>query len=76
MSIPSTSAAHDPGLPSKVGYSIGEAVAASGLSRSMIYLLIRDGKLVARKCGARTIIEASELRLCLANLPRAGEQAA
>ena len=73
MSIESTGRSRDPGFTGKkLGYSIAEAVAASGLSRSMIYLLIRDGKLIARKCRNRTIITGPELAECLANLPVAG----
>jgi hypothetical protein len=69
MSIQSAGASNDPGVPGKVAYTILEACAASGLSRSMLYLEIKIGNLVARKAGARTIIEDVELRRYIANLP-------
>ncbi|MDE2165521.1 MAG: helix-turn-helix domain-containing protein [Alphaproteobacteria bacterium] len=55
----------------KVSYSIPEAVDATGLSRSTLYEALRDGKLVARKCGARTVIEEIELRRFINALPKA-----
>ena len=56
----------------KVAYSIREAAAASSLSRAFLYEAIRDGWLVARKCGSRTIIEDAELRRFIASLPVMG----
>ena len=41
---------------SKVAFTIKEAVRASGLSRSLLYVAISRGALQARKCGARTLI--------------------
>lgn len=55
--------------PAPVAYSIKGTKRASGLSRSMIYRLIQTGQLVARKCGARTIVMDDDLRRCLAALP-------
>jgi hypothetical protein len=54
----------------KLAHTIPEAVLASGLSRSMLYLAISRGTLHARKCGARTLILDTELRRFLRNLPR------
>ena len=54
----------------KVAYTVPEAVLASGLSRSMLYVAMRCGDLRARKCGSRTVILDSELRRFLRNLPR------
>jgi len=54
----------------KIAYSIREAAAASSLSRAFLYVAIKDGRLVARKCGARTIIETPELRRFIASLPK------
>ncbi len=54
----------------KIAHTIPEAVQASGLSRSMLYLAIGCGKLHARKCGARTVILDSDLRQFLRGLPR------
>jgi hypothetical protein len=53
----------------KLAHTIPEAVRASGLSRSMIYLAIRRGALRARKCGARTLILDPDLRRFLRGLP-------
>jgi hypothetical protein len=55
---------------SKIAYTISEAVQASGLSRSMLYVAIGHGELRARKCGARTLILDSDLRKFLQKLPR------
>jgi len=59
----------------KIAYTIPEAVVASGLSRSMLYLAIGRRELSARKCGARTLILESDLRRFLRGLPKlaAGE---
>jgi hypothetical protein len=53
----------------KLAHTIPEAVLASGLSRSMLYLEIRRGALRARKCGARTLILDLDLRRFLRGLP-------
>ena len=60
----------DRGL-SAVGYSVAGAVLASGLPRTKIFALIRDGHLDARKCGRRTVIIAGSLRSYLDHLPPA-----
>jgi excisionase family DNA binding protein len=46
----------------KLGYSVVEAARLSGLSRSLIYSQLKEGTLVARKLGRRTIITHEELR--------------
>ena len=48
--------------------TVPEAVRASGLSRTAIYLAMREG-LPARKSGKRTLILAKDLEAYLANLP-------
>ena len=73
MSIASTASAGDQrkiGTRPKIAHTIPEAVLASGLSRSMLYLAIGCGKLLARKCRARTVILDSDLRQFLRGLPR------
>lgn len=55
----------------KVSYSIPQAVDATGLSRSTLYEALKNGQLVARKCGARTVIEETELRRFVNALPKA-----
>jgi hypothetical protein len=54
--------ARAPPVIGKLAYSIREAVRASGISRSALYLAIGRGALVAKKCGARTLILDSDLR--------------
>ena len=54
----------------KVAFTIKEAVHASGLSRSLLYIAIGRGALRARKFGARTVILDSDLRRFLRSLPR------
>ena len=56
---------------SKVAFTIKEAVRASGLSRSLLYVAISRGALKARKCGARTLILDTDLRRFLRSLPHA-----
>lgn len=56
----------------KLGLTVDELVAASGLGRTSVYAEIRDGRLVARKCGKRTIILASDAKAWLQGLPRLG----
>ena len=53
-------------------HSIAETCALTGLGRDTVYTAIRDGHLVARKLGRRTIITDDDLRQFLAGLPRAG----
>lgn len=53
-------------------YSITETCGLTGLGRDTVYAAIRDGHLVARKLGRRTLITDDDLRVFLAGLPRAG----
>jgi hypothetical protein len=54
----------------RIAFTLKEAAAASGLSRSLLYIEIARGALTARKCGARTLILEPELRRFLRSLPR------
>jgi excisionase family DNA binding protein len=56
---------------SRRAHSIAETCALTGLGRDAVYTAIRDGRLVARKLGRRTIITDDDLRQFLAGLPRA-----
>lgn len=58
-----------------IALTVPEVVQASGLARSRIYEALRDGKLVARKAGRRTLIMVADLETYLADLPtyQAGE---
>ena len=51
------------------GISIKAACERTGLGRTSLYAAIRDGKLIARKFGRRTIILATDLDRFLAALP-------
>jgi hypothetical protein len=54
----------------KLAYTVPEAVAASGQSRTSIYAAFKSGALIGRKRGARTIVLAADLRAWLESLPR------
>jgi len=58
-------------LIAPISFSIKGAVAASGFSRSRIFELIRDQKIVAVKDGSKTLIIADSLRECVKSLPPA-----
>ncbi|HEY8127643.1 MAG TPA: helix-turn-helix domain-containing protein [Hyphomicrobium sp.] len=49
--------------------SISEAAARSGFGRDKIYQAIRDGRLIARKFGRRTLILTADLDKFLQELP-------
>ena len=53
----------------RLALTIQDAVAASGLSRSSLYMLLREGKLPARKSGKRTLILVEDLERYLKGLP-------
>ena len=54
----------------RLAYSVAEACEASGIGRTTLYDLIKSGKLVARKCGRRTVILVDDLAAALKNLPK------
>jgi excisionase family DNA binding protein len=53
----------------KMAFSVDEAAMCAGLGRDKVYAAIRDGNLVARKFGRRTLITADALRRFLDGLP-------
>jgi excisionase family DNA binding protein len=53
----------------KLGYSPKKAAAYLGISRSKLYELIADSRLIARKLECRTIIHRDDLDAFLASLP-------
>lgn len=55
----------------KLVLSIPEAVAASGFSRSSIYIEIGSGRLRAVKRGRRVAILSDDFKAWLKNLPEA-----
>ena len=56
----------------KIAHTIPQAIDFSGLSRSVIYEALKEGKLHARKAGRRTLIEDAELRRFIGSLPVMG----
>ena len=50
--------------------TVTKAVEASGIGRTRIYELIREGKISAIKEGRRTLILADSLRHHIESLPR------
>ena len=54
----------------RIAYTIPEACAATGLSRTTLYRFISEAKsLPARKCGSRTLILHEDLKRFIENLP-------
>jgi excisionase family DNA binding protein len=59
-------------LPSpteKLALTIQEAAQLSSLGRTSIYKAIREGQLISRKYGTRTVIMRADLTSFLTNLP-------
>lgn len=58
-----------------ISLTIPDTVKATGMSRSAIYLALKNGSLSARKAGRRTLISLCDLEAYLASLPtyQAGE---
>lgn len=54
--------------PDKLAYTMAEALYATGLGRSTLYVLISEKKLRTIKVGSRTLIPADSLRGFLASL--------
>jgi excisionase family DNA binding protein len=54
-------------------HTIEQMCALTGIGRDGVYAAIRDGRLVARKFGRRTLVTDEDLRQFLAALPRAGD---
>ena len=54
-----------------MAHSVEAAADRAGVGRTTIYAAIRDGALVARKCGRRTIVLTSDLQAWLSKLPHA-----
>lgn len=55
-----------------LAYPVGDAPAIAGVSRTRVFAAIRDGEMIARKAGRRTIIEAHELQRWIRSLPMRG----
>lgn len=72
---PSFDRADGPNLTADALIDIGGACARLGISRSTLFNLLRDGKLVARKLGRRTLIRASDIDAFVQRLERASYRA-
>lgn len=57
--------------PEPLALDIREAAKAAGICRAQIYIELRSGRLQARKCGRRTLIEVEEIHRWLRSLPTA-----
>jgi hypothetical protein len=53
----------------KLAYSPAQAAEAAGVGRTLLFEEIRCRRLVARKAGRRTLIEADELQRWIRSLP-------
>lgn len=56
----------------KLALTIHEAAAASSISRSRLYELIKAGALITKKNGHKTLILAEDLKAFLEALPASG----
>jgi hypothetical protein len=54
---------------SKLAFSISEVVRTSGIGRTLVFAEIKVGRLIARKCGRRTLILKEDLLKWLSTLP-------
>ena len=57
------------GETQKIGYTIDQAVEASGIGRTKLYEYIRTGDLLTVKSGRRQIIKHRDLVALVDNLP-------
>jgi excisionase family DNA binding protein len=48
-------------MPDPIAYSVKDAAAACGISRTMLYELIKSGKIARRKVGTRTVLLRTDL---------------
>ncbi len=60
----------------KISLTIQDVSKTTGIGRTKIFELIREGQLPARKIGTRTIILAEDLKAFLDTLPPAGRPTA
>ncbi len=58
----------------KISLTIQDVSKTTGIGRTKVFELIREGKLPARKIGTRTIILAEDLKSFLDKLPPAGHR--
>ncbi len=73
-SAPGQTESQHVGIADKLVFSIPEVCEVSGSGKTKIYAEIRDGRLVARKMGDKTIILRRDLLAWLDALPRGLDQ--
>jgi excisionase family DNA binding protein len=54
----------------RLAYSLDELAVMSGCGRDSLYAAIREGRLIGRKLGRRTLISADEARRFISELPQ------
>ncbi len=52
--------------PQPLAYSIRQATVATSIGKTRLYELIKEGRLVARRIGGRTVIPADSLHALIA----------
>lgn len=55
----------------QLAVGIPEAAVMIGIGRTSLYCLFRDGKIVPRKSGKRTLVLVSDIERYVAELPKA-----
>jgi excisionase family DNA binding protein len=55
----------------RIGNSIEDAAKIAGVSRTFLFGEIRDGRLIAKKAGSRTLIPTENLKAWMDSLPAA-----
>ena len=53
----------------QLALTVPEACAVARIGRTSLYAAIKNGELVAAKCGRKTIIRVADLQAWLARLP-------
>jgi excisionase family DNA binding protein len=56
----------------QIAHAIADVVSKAPISRTSVYIAIKEGRLKARKLGRRTLILDEDLRSWLASLPTVG----
>ena len=54
---------------SKLALSISEVVSTSGVGRTLVFAEMKAGRLIARKCGRRTVVLIDDLQNWLQAMP-------
>jgi hypothetical protein len=57
-----------------IAYPIDAVPAIAGVTRTQVFAAIRAQKLMARKLGRRTLVEADEVRRWISTLPTRGRE--